>query len=361
MFNPNRSAPRRSMGFTLIELLVVIAIIAILIALLLPAVQQAREAARRTQCRNNLKQLGLALHNYHDTYNKLPARQSGPGNRGTANTANRGRYSAHVPLLPYFDQAPMYSQIDGILYSGNGVPWAAVVPWTTPLTMVMCPSDPTGPEPQDPARTRGNNNYVYCGGDGLASSDIGGNATTAPTPRPSRGLFGALMCYGIRDCTDGTSNTIAMSERMRPITTTSIGAVSQTPSATPAACAVQMGANRTYAAGTTYTGDTMTGFRWADGTTYFAGFATALPPNKASCFTTATISHWDSVLMTASSRHTGGVHCLMMDGAVKFVSENIDAGNQSAAPPADNGGAASPYGVWGAIGTKSGGETTSDF
>jgi prepilin-type N-terminal cleavage/methylation domain-containing protein len=353
------------MGFTLIELLVVIAIIAILIALLLPAVQQAREAARRTQCRNHLKQFGLALHNYHDTFTKLPARQSGPGSQGTANQSGRVRYSAHVPLLPYADQAPMYTQIQGLVFTTNGVPWANVAPWTTPVTMIQCPSDPAGPEPQDPARTRGYNNYVYCGGDTVARSDIGGNTplsgTTQPTPRPSRGLFGAMICYGLRDCTDGASNTVAMSERVRPTTVLSFGSTSITASATPAACAVQMLPNRTYATGTTFTADTLTGFRWADGTTFFAGFATALPPNRASCFTTATTGHWEATLNTASSRHTGGVHCLMMDGAVKFVSENIDAGNQSAALPADTSGSASPYGVWGAVGTRAGGETTGDF
>ncbi len=100
----SRSRSRR--GFTLIELLVVIAIIAILIALLLPAVQQAREAARRTQCRNNLHNFGIALHNYHDVFNRFPARQGGSGTRGAANTTHRGRMSGHVALGPYIDQAP---------------------------------------------------------------------------------------------------------------------------------------------------------------------------------------------------------------------------------------------------------------
>jgi len=107
-------AIRRRSGFTLIELLVVIAIIAILIALLLPAVQQAREAARRSQCKNNLKQWGLAIHNYHDTFNKLPIGAMGYNNPLAHGPANN--LSMHVRLLPYVDQAPLYNQFDFSLH-----------------------------------------------------------------------------------------------------------------------------------------------------------------------------------------------------------------------------------------------------
>ncbi len=105
-------APHRR-GFTLIELLVVIAIIAVLIALLLPAVQQAREAARRTQCKNNLKQFGLALHNYHDTHKVFPPRQGGSGaNAGcTSTNCHRGRLSAFVMMAPFYEQTALFNQI----------------------------------------------------------------------------------------------------------------------------------------------------------------------------------------------------------------------------------------------------------
>jgi prepilin-type N-terminal cleavage/methylation domain-containing protein len=104
---------RSRRAFTLIELLVVIAIIAVLIALLLPAVQQAREAARRTQCRNNLKQMGLALHNYHDVFNRFPARRYGTTNTGCSGNfcSNSGRITAWIAMLPYIDQAPLYNAI----------------------------------------------------------------------------------------------------------------------------------------------------------------------------------------------------------------------------------------------------------
>ena len=119
-------------GFTLIELLVVIAIIAVLIALLLPAVQQAREAARRSQCKNNVKQLGLALHNYHDTFNIFPLNNS----FGAPALTNR---SGFVGMLPYLDQRPMYNQMN-MLVSGLVAP--NLVFTQTPLPALSCPSDP---------------------------------------------------------------------------------------------------------------------------------------------------------------------------------------------------------------------------
>jgi hypothetical protein len=255
----------------------------------------------------------------------------------------------------------MYNQIQGLVYTGNGVPWAQVQPWTTLLAAISCPSDSNLGEPTSAGRTRGMNSYAYCGGDNVLRSNVGGSATAAPAPLPTRGLFSALRCFGIRDCTDGTSNTIAMSEKVRPIAPNSWGMVVNNSATTPAACAIALLSDKTYAAGTTYTGDTAPGFRWADGAAYFAGFGTTVPPNGASCFTTATQGHWERGLYTASSRHVGGTHALLADGAVRFISENIDSGNQAAAPPAEGAAGPSPYGVWGALGTKQGGEVISEF
>lgn len=344
-------------GFTLIELLVVIAIIAILIALLLPAVQQAREAARRTQCRNNLKQLGLALHNYHDTFLVFPPRQGGSGAPNSSTGWHRQRMSAAVSLLPYYDQAPLYNSIMGLI--PNQSPWSDISQWNTVVPGLNCPTDSVGAPPA--GTRRGLNNYVFCGGDSGVSGGDPGNSST-PVTVPSRGLFGMGLCYGIRDCTDGTSNTVAMSERVRPIGGNSFGIVSSASSvATPIACAALFNkATLTYPGGG-YTSDTSPGFRWGDGAAYFYAFSTNIPPNSASCFATATVNHWGTLIHSATSRHTGGVHCLMTDGAVKFVSENINTGNQASALPAANGGGVSPYGVWGALGTRAGGETVSDF
>lgn len=350
----------RNRGFTLIELLVVIAIIAVLIALLLPAVQQAREAARRTQCKNNLKQLGVALHNYHDQFRMFPARQNGSGcNLGSNNGTARSRWSAHVMLLPQMDQQDVYDKCVSLINptgaTTNAVPWANVAPWSTNFPALMCPSDPAS---SPPAGTQlGRFNYVYSGGDDTVNSDTG----TCPngTVRDTRGVFGVWTCKSLNDVLDGSSNTIAMSERVRPQTATDFGMVATVNSNTPSVCRVSM-VNGTYSVAT-YTADTSPGFRWGDGAAYFAGFNTILPPNSASCFNTGANTHWAPGFYTASSRHTGGIHALMLDGAVRFISENIDAGNSAATPPTPGAGGASPYGVWGSIGTRSAGEILKNF
>ena len=327
-----------SRGFTLIELLVVIAIIAILIALLLPAVQQAREAARRTQCKNNLKNLGLALHNYHDVNGSFPARQSGTGNRSGG--GQRGRLSGVVQLAPYYEQQNLYDQVK----NANNAPWSNSAHFTVQLNLLMCPSDGGTTAPH--GGTRGVNNYVFCGGDSLLDSDNGGN------PIGARGLFGVWTTYGFRDMTDGSSNTIAMSERLRPDSSNGLGMVSTASATTPINCRAQYSNN---SLNSPFTGDTSPGYRWGDGAAYFAGFNTIMPPNTASCFDGGA-DHWATGYYTASSAHPGGVHVMMGDGSTRFVSENIDAGDQSVTPPGATSGGQSPYGVWGGMGTRSGGE-----
>jgi len=352
---------RARRGFTLIELLVVIAIIAILIALLLPAVQQAREAARRTQCRNNLKQFGLALHNYHDNFNMFTAFAMGsgqPANPGGTASGFRSRLTGFIGILPYMDQAPLFNEINAP--SPVQVPWNATPYWNQSPVAMKCPSDP-GSATAPNGTYRGHRNYVFCAGDSWAGNgDNTGSAT--PVLVPHRGLFGALVCYGIRDCLDGTSNTIAMGEAIVPTASDGIGALSASTGITsPAACSALFDANtRTYPGGG-YTGDTTRGYRWGDGAAYFSAFTTAIRPNNANCFSGTAANHWYQGMYSASSRHVGGVHCLMADGAVRFISENISTGNAAATLPANNITSQSPYGIWGALGTRAGGETVSDF
>ncbi|SFH62657.1 DUF1559 domain-containing protein [Planctomicrobium piriforme] len=372
MKSPPRS--RKHLGFTLIELLVVIAIIAILIALLLPAVQQAREAARRSQCKNNLKQLGLALHNYHDVYNLFIYREGGSnGAACTGYDGNCTRLSGFVGLLPYIDQGPLFDKIQGgggnVNNSGNpgaaGGPagWQAWTVWDVKIAAFQCPSDGL----TTPAVRQGN--YMFCYGD--TANDVNGT-------HPTRGIFGKQVCYGVRDILDGTSNTIAMSEACRGdgssttgngtqrvlnyIGNYAVGTWASQTSGTPAGC-------RALATSDKFTSGSVKSKRgtqvW-DGQMEQTGFNTIMPPNSVACgqdgngaFNTNADNGF--VFAPPSSVHAGGVHCLMADGAIRFVSENIDAGNPSTAPLSYSSGNSSPFGVWGALGTKMGGEIVGEF
>jgi prepilin-type N-terminal cleavage/methylation domain-containing protein len=231
-------------AFTLIELLVVIAIIAILVALLLPAVQSAREAARRSQCKNNLKQIGLALHNYHDTYDVFCP---GVVNSGLHHAADANRGGMHTTalnhtgwlyLLPYIDQEALYSAFDlNIATNGyrntitnvqGGWPNANSPLVLTPIPTYMCPSDEASKGPE--VRTDWNNyganharsNYLFsAGGHGVGwpndryysiFDQAASNLPNGATGVPYRGMFGFNGACRIADITDGTSNTIAVGE-----------------------------------------------------------------------------------------------------------------------------------------------------
>ena len=350
---------RRQTGFTLIELLVVIAIIAVLIALLLPAVQQAREAARRSQCKNNLKQFGLALHNYHDTYQKLPPFGGGAGNLSSG--GKRSRLSGIAFLLPYLDQAALYQEIDSL--PGDNPPYNNNVTYTRVIPILQCPSDTGRQDPNNSANTRGKKNYMFCAGDSHAGNGCARPAY--PIVTQSRGLFAALTCYGLRDATDGASNTIAMSEMVAADTANGPGIIARTVlgagTASPAACAALWNAaSRTYPGGA-YTGEPARSYRWADGAGSFTAFSTAVPPNSASCFSNGGGTSYCDGIYSAESRHVGGVHTLMADGAVRFISNYIDSGNQSALLPSVSSSGGSPYGVWGALGTRNSGEVLGEF
>lgn len=342
-----RSFSQRLAGFTLVELLVVIAIIGILVGLLLPAVQAAREAARRMQCSNNLKQLGLALHTYHDTFKKLPCgefNQNGPGAQ---------RHSGFVGMLPYFEQGPLFNQIAAVNFSR--VPWdGGFAPFRTDIPTFNCPSDV---DRQRGANDIGRTNYMFSRGD----SSWDHNEWAGNGGRGLRGMFtGQSITKGFRDCTDGLSNSIAMSERTKAQsgqnvldggTVTNIG--SNFRNNNSALCGLQVGANKRY------TGTSLgfwAGLRWPDGAPAFTGCTTILGPNKASC----TQGGWDGEdgIYEPMSRHTGGVQVLLGDGAVRFFSDAIDTGNTTLPPPDAPGqpNAQSPYGVWGSLGSTRGGD-----
>lgn len=357
----------RDNGFTLVELLVVIAIIGILVGLLLPAVQAAREAARRMQCSNNLKQWGLALHNYSSTYNCFPTRSGGTEVGSTANSkfnSNRGRLSAFIPLLAFIEGGNQFQLIaagDAVHPPQGPEAWAGWAPWNTSPSVVRCPSDSGY---TNATRT---NSYALGLGD-MVESLMHGVSSQA------RGIFsprGSRTVYRFRDITDGTSNTIAMSERLcqqstpfrasAPVTVTAnqvdrllathtrVSGLINTPSLCYAAANGNFFVNGAQV-------QARFGIAWQDANPMYVGFNNVLPPNSVSCADGGINGDSVHLVMPPASRHTGGVNAVFADGSVHFVSNSIDTGNLNARQTVSG---PSLYGVWGAIGSKSGGEVAS--
>ena len=372
--SPGRRSLRRR-GFTLIELLVVIAIIAILIALLLPAVQQAREAARRTECRNNLHQFGLALHNYHDVYKYFPGRSMGTCCTSGADlgNSNRGRLAGYVALLPYLDQAPMFNQIAAgdatrppmgpHAWSG----WAGV--WDNSPNMLLCPSDDGYPSNAGPF-----NSYAFSMGDMVESLTDGiGNPGQVRGPFGPRRRSNGFVIYGHRDLTDGASNVVFMSERLNQFRITYRA---ETPPSVQAREVEHTLAVATRVSGlvnnprlcyTVTDGEYFLsgtpvqarfGINWHDGQPMYVAFNTVLPPNSPACADGGNWGDSTHLVIPPASRHSGGVNALMGDGRVIFVSDNIDSGNLTLRQPING---QSRYGVWGALGSKSGGDQTGSY
>lgn len=334
---------KKKRGFTLIELLVVIAIIAILVALLLPAVQQAREAARRTQCKNNLKQLGIALHSYHDVNKVFPSMEGGSGSAGGASTThNNASISGFVALLPFFEQAPLYKDIqsgrdrDGIggpFGRGGPVPWnSSFDPWRARIPFLLCPSD---------VKIKGGisrNSYRFSIGT-YSRNNHSSAAARAWGTNEINGLFGRQTDYGLDDCIDGTSSTIAMGERCKGIGSNTnnnrevlsgvaymsglVGTVASI-ATDSAMCRAVRDPNRRQFFDPSASHVTLAnpGSRWQDGRPYYVGLSTVLPPNSPACTTRDEEWHWG--LWTASSRHTATAQFCFADGSVHSISQDIE-------------------------------------
>jgi prepilin-type N-terminal cleavage/methylation domain-containing protein/prepilin-type processing-associated H-X9-DG protein len=323
---------KRRAGFTLIELLVVIAIIAVLISLLLPAVQSAREAARRAQCTNNLKQLGLALHNYHDSMNCFPMSMGldAPGFGYPAPVS----YSGLSMLLPYMEQTVLYNAINYSILRGdpgNNTAMAASV------NSFLCPSDPQqGNLPPGQA----GHNYHPNSGSGIqyvsGASDPWNFNTSLP---PFDGVFFPVSKTRIAEITDGTSNTAAFSEmglgdQSNAIATEKTDQFwTQTWPATSADAITQCQAFQV--TNLAFQGLSTDGVPWIEGSTA-AMYNHVNVPNKRSC-----IFPPGRIMNTANSYHPGGVNLGLCDGSVRFAKDSI------------------ALVTWRALGSRNGGEVIS--
>ncbi len=331
-------SPRKA--FTLIELLVVIAIIGLLIALLLPAVQMAREAARRARCQNNLHQLGIGLNSYLTAAGVYPfgVGADGDGLIATYTSPNNRRYSLHAQMLPYIEQTLLFNQLnfsippfypddngDPDAVTGQGPNETVAQIW---IDVFVCPSDYN----RLLSRPWGQNNYRSCNGSSWSG-------------RAGDGMFGQSTRIQPANVSDGLSNTAAISERIRghddylnvdmvsdqfrlagPWTQDTFRAWCNQLSDAEAAALPRHYSNAT------------AGLTWLEGNMSWTRYNHMLTPGKKTCINGVT---WNGVAMTVSSRHGQGVGLLLGDGSVRFVKNSVS-------PP-----------IWSALGTIAGGEVIS--
>ncbi|MCP4890579.1 MAG: DUF1559 domain-containing protein [Planctomycetaceae bacterium] len=408
------STQKQHNGFTLLELLVVVGVIGILIGLLLPAVQAAREAARRMSCSNNLKQVALGVHQYHSAFRILPPHGTGTfTQQNDPGSSNQFRLSFLVSILPFVGETSVWDSISneyqgaslssdilargevddpyemswevdqgeelGYLYSPMGP--SPSIPsyrfWQIEVSCYRCPSDPGVGSP-----ALGRTNYAACLGDAIEGLDEGWwryrDAQWSPSGKEQmlatgRGMFVPRGTIRLSDVTDGLSNTIMLGE----ITTDLNDRDTRT---TPAlnngwkdgvlnevtSCSLLVDPeNPRFWGDGSYTGKITTlpksgsqgrGFRWADSMPLMTGFNTIRPPNAELCFGAGSETIGT---LPSSSRHQGGMHVAMGDGAIVFLTDSIDAGTQSSGTVTLEGvgelapGRSSVFGLWGALGTRS--------
>ncbi len=327
-------------GFTLVELLVVIAIIGVLVGLLLPAVQTAREAARRMQCSNNLKQVALACHNYESAFKKFPP--SAILDLSITSTANNGSWGVHGRVLPQLEQSNLFERVDlSIAWDGQRSIHEVKVP------TFACPSDPG----TDRVRVFSDNRpSLYPTSYGF---NFGSWFVYDPSTRKGGdGMFYPNSFLGFRDCLDGTSNTLFIAEVKTWTPYTRNGGP-----VTTAMPTTQAEAEAVAASGPDFkdTGHT----EWPDGRVHHSGFTTTLPPNTKVHYTTGgqtydemDFNSWQEgkngsagqttyAMITSRSYHTGMVQVAMLDGSMRTVTDSVDLK------------------IWRSAGTRSGHEVVS--
>ncbi len=350
MNTEHRTVVHGDRGFTLVELLVVIAIIGVLIALLLPAVQAAREAARRMSCTNNLKQLGLALHNYHGSYNVFPAQVIG----------TNWNFSPLASLLPYVEQTSLQKLIDfsqPLFFTTSS--WGGVLnPVQAPaagtrVPLLRCPSDGqndifTGFSEEGGYPFAGTN-YVVCTGSGVNKN--------YDTRAATDGMFWQNSQTGFRDMTDGSSNTAVLSETLLGLGIDTTGPQPQDRKRQMA----RYGGGGMGPPGTGWTGppgdnpdlcaaaaavsywDGRRGMSWIWGKEHVVTFNTYATPNFLCALLPADVHRNGYGWFAARSLHPGGVNLGLGDGSVRFVSDTVNLP------------------VWRALGTRAGGEPAGEY
>jgi hypothetical protein len=370
-----------------------IAIIGVMVGLLLPAVQAAREAARRMSCGNNFKQIGLGIHNYHAAYNQLPTQRTGtseappiPHYTGS-NISNRFQLSFLVGLTPFIEQQAIWEAIangdpaNGFRPMGPTPDRLTFDPWVTEIPGFRCPSDPGIGLPAN-----GRTNYAACMGDSCHLVNSGPHAwnlvpdvATVASNRSQRGMFATMVTMKFRDVLDGLANTVMCGEiptdlgdndiRTQPhISQKAWGAVRNNPSFCQQFVDPQRPtfwrADQAAVLQNASAAQKARGFRWAAGYLVYTGVQTILPPNRELCSDNNQGPNLQKaeqmdIMGGVGSRHVGGAHVLMGDGAVKFVTDSIEAGD-STSPSVWNlgaeAGSPSPYGLWGALGTRASSE-----
>lgn len=400
--------PKTLTGFTIAEIVAVVLVLAVLVGLLLPAVQSSREAARRMSCGNNFRQIGLAIHQYHDAYGRFPMQATGtgwdpatPGMNAMSRRTSQQRLSWIVGVLPFVGQQDLWETISNPLTTGGSstpskpYTWPAMGPKPNPgsrayrphqlePTPFRCPSDPGFGQP-----SAGRTNYAACTGDAISQRDQFGpvdpqgrpsQIAAAETAAEMRGVFVPYQRTRYRDVTDGLAHTMAGGElatdlgdddiRTTPSYNNTFAALRDNPSHCRDAGQIDQArrnhwntnaATPTRVFGlTAFSAGHGRGFSWASADNLFTSCKTILSPNRELCMHPA--QPYGSGTLTISSRHPMGAHVLMVDGVVRFISDQIDAGNNRAGSVRHDGTgpvapeSESPYGVFGAMGTRAGQE-----
>ena len=346
-------------AYTLIEILVVISIIGLLVALLLPAIGAAREAARRMDCSNRIRQVGIAMSNYESVYRKLPSMRLG---NASAN-GPYARMSGLVMILPFMEQIALHEKMQSSMVNGHAssslssvisfcpVPNSGgsngpIQPWLDRLALFRCPSDPKTEVEGD----MGYSNYVFSVGDTIVD-----NANQA-----TRGVFESGKFRRLSEITDGLSNTIAMSEVR--VDGKMLEWMSDSELLIPCKYSERSRCTAFFSLNSPPSQPEFfgRGRRWVDGAPIYSAFNTILPPGDVSA------NHRnDSDLaygnFSAGSYHSNGVNCLFGDSSVRFIASSINCGDLSELAPTGDDGKGSPYGVWGQLGTRAAGEVIDHF